>query len=357
MHINFLTRWAAVFLASVVVVAQAQEVASGIFGYANLTMLGNSDTVVSLPFSRLATASETVASVAGSVVTVQTTSNWTVNQFVYASGTQSNTYFLRFDSGAMEGRYFDVTANGTNSVTVNLGTDSLATVVATDKISIVPHWTFGVVFANGNGIHPSTSTLTHKTEVLIPGLTNSGINLGVGSVYYYYSNSPTTVAWRNTASSSTNVNDDIIQPNAYLVIRHKIATNTTFTSFGDVLLTKVRIPIRTSTTVKQDNAVGLIRPLPVALTNAGLFESGAFVPSTSSLTHKDELLAFDNTTTNQNKGVALVYYYYNSAWRRSDLASSVDVGGSNVFQLGNGYIIRKAISSTNSPAWLNSPTY
>jgi uncharacterized protein (TIGR02597 family) len=153
------------------------------------------------------------------------------------------------------------------------------------------------------------------------------------------------------------VNDDIIQPNAYLVIRHKIATNTTFTSFGDVLLTKVRIPIRTSTTVKQDNAVGLIRPLPVALTNAGLFESGAFVPSTSSLTHKDELLAFDNTTTNQNKGVALVYYYYNSAWRRSDLASSVDVGGSNVFQLGNGYIIRKAISSTNSPAWLNSPTY
>jgi uncharacterized protein (TIGR02597 family) len=213
------------------------------------------------------------------------------------------------------------------------------------------------VFVNGNGVHVSTSTLTHKTEVLIPSLTNSGINLGVSSVYYYFSNATSGAAWRNTSSSSTNVNDDIIKPNAYFLIRHKIATNTTFTSFGDVVLKKVSIPIRVNASTKQDNAVGLVRPLAVPLTNTSLLESGAFIASSSSLTHKDELLAFDNSTTNQNKGVSLVYYYYNSAWRRTDLPSSADVGGSNVFIPGNGYIIRKAVTATNSAAWLNSPTY
>ena len=331
----------------------AQDVVSGVFGYYNLTLLGNSDTFVSIPFARLADSSITVGSATNSVVQAQTSPGWTAGQFVYASGTQSNTYYLRFDSGPLEGRYYDITNNTTNSVSINLRGDSLTNVAAGNAVSIVPYWTLGTVFVNGNGIVPSTSTILHNTEVLIPSLTNAGINLSASATYYYYTNSG-AVAWRKAGSSATNLNDDILQPNAYLVIRQKVSTNTTFTSFGDVILTKVTIPLQINSSNKQDNAVGLTRPIAVSLTDSALIASGSFTPSVSTIIHKDELLTFDNTTTNFNKSVAATYYYYNSTWRK--VGDAIDYSSSNILSPSVGFIIRKA-NAASSPLWTNTPTY
>ena len=331
---------------------QAQDVVSGIFGYQNLTLLGNSDTIVALPFARWSASTVTVSSFASSVITVQGTPGWTASQFVYASGTQSNTYYVRIESGALEGKYFDITNNTTTTLALNLKGGSLTGLAANDQISVVPYWTLGSVFANGNGIHLSTSTIARKTEVIIPDLTGLGINLSSSATYYYYTNAG-TVVWRKTVDANTH-DDDVFQPNTYLVIRHKIATNTTFTSFGDVVLTKVNIPLLVNTTNKQDNFVGLPRPINVSLNDAGLITSGAFASSSSTISRRDELLVFDNAETNFNKASLATYYYLSSQWRR--VGDTTDYAASNIFVSGAGYILRKA--STNViPNWTNAPTY
>jgi uncharacterized protein (TIGR02597 family) len=337
---------------------QAQEVASGIFGYQNLTLLGNSDTIVALPFARLPAATVSASSFSGSVITVQGTPGWTASQFVYASGTQSNTYYVRIESGALEGKYFDITANSTNTVTVNLGSDVLTGLAANDQVSVIAYWTFGVVFANGNGIHPSISSLSRKTEVFIPNFSGVGKNLSSTATYYYFSNTTdTTTAWRKTTTGTTNLNDDIIQPNTYLTIRHNVATNTTFTAFGDVILTKITFPLRGNTTNQQDNALGLTRPVPVSLNDTGL-TNGAFAVTISALSRKDELYVFDNTTTNKNRSSAATYYYLsNSGWRKTTGSSSIDYGTSNIFTPGAGFYIRRATTTNVAPYWINPAPY
>jgi uncharacterized protein (TIGR02597 family) len=333
------------------------EIVSDPAGFYKLTFLGNSDTIVSIPFARPAEAFGVVNSVSGNVVQVQGVPNWTSNQFVYAAGVQSNTYYLRFESGAKEGYYYPITGNDTNNLTLNLGSETLEGVSYNDRFLVVPYWTLGSVFENGSGIHPSTSTITHRTEVLIPNSAGSGINLSPGALYYYYTNTTAgAAAWRLFGSPSTNRNDDILPQNVYMIIRHKVATNTTFTSLGRVILTRIITPLTVNSTNKQDIPLALPRATPVSLDGSGLIASGAFVPSSSSISHQDELLAFDNSTTNFNKSPSDLYYYLNSAWRKFGTPSTIDVGASDVFLPGRGFVIRKA-AGTNAPAWVNQPIF
>lgn len=336
----------------------AQEVVSGIFGFYKLDLLGNSDTIVSIPFARLEVDSALVSSTnSGNVIQVQGTPGWTTNQFVYSSGVQSNTYFVRFKSGVLEGQQFDIAANGTNSLTVNLAGGSLSGVLANDQISIVPHWTFGTVFVNGNGIHPTT-TLSRKTEVFVPNNSGTGKNLSPIATYYYSSNTTDgSTAWLTTTTGTNNHNNDVIQPNSYLMIRHNVSTNSTFVSLGDVILTKVAVPLRGNLTNQQDNFIGLVRPLAVSLNDSGLISNGVFTMSVG-LTRKDELYVFDNTITGKNKSPVGTYYYLtNAGWRKTIGSSSIDYGTSNIFSPGVGFFIRKAANSTPVSYWLNSPTY
>jgi uncharacterized protein (TIGR02597 family) len=334
----------------------AQEVVSGIFGFNKLTLVGGSDTFVSLPFSRLPESSVLVSSTSSSnIIQVQGTPGWTNNQFVYVAGVQSNNYYVRIESGALEGRYFNITSNTTNTLTVDLNGGSLTGLATNDQVVVVPHWTLASVFGpDGNGIVISTSTTLRKTEVLVPSFNGSGINLSAATTYFLYTNAG-SVNWRRTGAS-TNCNDDIIRPNGYILIRHKAGPNTTFVSYGDVILTKVNIPLVVNSTNKQDNFVSMPRPLDLSLNDSGLIASGAFVPSTSTTLRKDELLIFDNSATNVNKSAASTFYYFtgSSSWRKVGLTN--DYGSSNIFQPGAGFIIRKAASAV-LPVWTNSPTY
>jgi uncharacterized protein (TIGR02597 family) len=331
----------------------ATELVSGIFGYCSLSLLGNSDTIVSVPFARLPTEEVTVASAASNVVTVQDAVNWTAGQFVYSTGVQSNTYYLRINSGALEGRYYDITNNTTNTLVLDLKGNPLTGLAAGDLVSVVPHWTVGTVFVNGNGVHLTTDPDSHKTDVLIPDVGGAGINLSAAATYYYFTNAGFT-AWRRVGSSSTNRNDDVLRPNTYLIIRHRIPTNTTFTSYGDVILTKVSIPLIGNPTNKQDNPVAMPRPVTLTLNDTALIASGAFSATTDPDSRTDELLVFNNATNSFNKSSAGTYYFYNSTWRR--VGDSASHGTSNVFAPGAGFIIRKA-SGGSSVAWTNTPTY
>lgn len=334
----------------------AQIVASSTpVGYRKMTLLGNSDSIVSVSFSRPVTQSGLVASATGSSIQIQGSPGWAAGQFVYASGVQSNHYFVRFTSGSHDGRSYDITNNGADSLELDLAGGSLTGVAANDSIEIIPHWTFGTVFPEGRGVHVSTSTFVRQTEVLVPNTAGTGVNPSAGATYYYYSNATASVAWRKVNSPATNLNDDVIRSETYLTIRHKISSPTTYWSLGEVVLNKVALPIKTSQITKQDNPVAIIRPVSFSLNESGLIESGAFEPSLNAFSRKDELYLYDNTTTNFNKSASATYYYYNSQWRKVN-GGTADYGPSNIFLPGAGFTIRKATNAATL-VWTNSPTY
>lgn len=325
-------------------------------GYNTISLLANSDTYVSVPFHRPAVFVGQAASFSGNVITVAGTPGWTANQFVYVSSTQTNTYYLFIRSGTKEGNYYTVTANGTNTLTIDLAGDTLTGLAANESISLIPYWTIGTLFPAadaGVSFTSSTSPLSVQTYVLIPNLEASGINLSVSASYYFYNS-----AWRLFGQDAALVrNDDLLLPDSYFIVRNGNATGT-LTQTGNVQMKKFTIPLMTEVGSRQDNPVAVARPIPVTLNDCGLISSGAFATSASPLNLADTLLVFDNTAAGKNKAAASTYYYYNNAWRKFGADAAQDFGTTIVFSPGTGVQIRKAATANGAASiWINSPTY
>jgi uncharacterized protein (TIGR02597 family) len=344
----------------------AQQVTSGIFGYYKLNLLGNSDTIVSIPFARLPAATVQVSSFSGNVVQFQGSPGWTPGQFVYASGTQSNTYYARIESGALEGRYFDISTNDSSSLTLNLNGGALTGLETNAQVSIIPFWTFGGVFTytgnptNWNGIHVSTSPGSQKTSVLVRQLNGLGKNLIPAATYYLFSNSPTAATWRRFPAT-TNNNDDVLPPNAHFIIRNN-SVDATYISYGDVLLQKAVLTQRLYTNL-QDNYLGLPRPITLALNDLGFQTNANFVQSPSAALVRDQILVYDNSVVGRNKipqgnfPAGTYYYLTNAGWRKVSGGTTIDYGSSNIFLPGAGFILRKYNAINGIQFWTNAPTY
>lgn len=325
-------------------------------GYNTVPLLANSDTYVSIPFHRTAAFTGHVSSVSGNVITVAGTPGWTSNQFVYAAGSQTNTYYAFIRSGTKEGNYYTVTANSGNSLTLDLAGDTLSGLTSSDSVSVIPYWTLGTLFpASDAGVSftASPSVASIRTAILTPDLQTAGINLATTKSYFFYNS-----AWRQTGQSlAISKNDDILIPDTYFIVRNG-ANAGTFTQAGSVVLKKSVVPLLTQASTKQDNAVALTRPVPVSLNDSGLISSGAFVASASPAVRKDELLVFDNTVAAKNKAASAIYYYYNNGWRKVGQSAATDFGATIVFGPDTGVQIRKAASGTGQASnWTNSPTY
>lgn len=326
------------------------QVASDPAGFCQLTLLGNSDTILSLPFARPKAAWGGVSSASGSTVQALGAPNWTVNQFVYAAGTQPNTYYLRFDSGAKAGFYYPITANASSTLTVNLGRDSLAAVAQNDIFSVVPYWTLATIFPGGSGVFASPTPGDHYTEILVPSYSGSGINLSASSTYYFQGG-----FWKEVGQGPANMNNQTFPPYSYIIVRHNVATSSVLTTMGAVVVPTAALPLTALTTGQQDNFLALPRPFPISLDDSGLISSGAFASSPTPGNRTDELLTFDNTATGQNKSASATYFYWNGGWRCVGSGATI-VGANQVFLPGAGVVIRKG-ANNNSSLWMNSTSY
>ena len=398
-------------------------------GYTTASLLANSDTLVSIPFTRPVAYTGPVASISGNTITLSGSPGFNASQYVYASGTQSNTYYAiigpmltslantvsvtngstavtgsgftpivagdelivnglaynvasvasdtaltlsraftgttatgqtaSYDHSPKEGSYYTVTANGTNTLTVNLNGDSLSTVAANTSVSLIPYWTLGTAFpatdaGNSYVVSTGTTTRTRQTQILMPDLTDAGINLSPSAIFFYYNS-----AWRLSGADSTvSYNDTILSPQTYFTLRNS-TTATTFIPTGGVYMNRTNTPLTTETTTAQDNAVAVTRPTAVALNDLGLITNGAFTASTGSTTRTrgDTLLAYDNTASGTNKSPTAIYYYFNGAWRLSGADATVDYGMSTI-PYGTGFTIRKVATSTGATSfWQNTRNY
>lgn len=351
-------------------------VSSDPVGFNTITALGNSDTRFSLPLHRASAYQGAVASVAGNVLTVQGTPGWTANQFVYSAGTQSNTYYVEITSGSKAGMFYTVLGNSSDSGTTNTSTLTLdlngdttftpSSVQAGNTLKIIPYWTLGTLFPNGQGITGTGSIFGTgaATKVLVTDASAIGTNLGATQTYYFYtgasSNGP---GWRKIGGGlSTIKNDDYLLPDTHVLIRQDGgAGDTKITVAGAVPVSGRSVVLGTyAQSTDQDNYAGVDIPIPMTLAQSGLATS-AFLPSNIFGTTGDQVLVFDDSVVGMNKGASATYYYFNGTtyngpgWRKIGGGFTNIFDNTAVFQPGSGVIIRKRSTGTPSSVVWNLP--
>jgi uncharacterized protein (TIGR02597 family) len=275
-----------------------------------------------------------------------------------------------YDHSPYEGRWYMITANGTNTVTVNLNGDTLASVAAGTEVSIIPFWSLNTLFpvANvGTSFTPSTSTNILNTLILIPSYTTAGINIPAATIYYYLSIADNT-GWRSYSDSiTTDHGNDYLLPDGYFTVRQGNSSPTVNLPFnGAVPMNKLVTSLTTSSTRTHDNPVGLNRPVGVALSSLGLGASdGSFQTTTSSNYIQDELLLYNNASVTINKPASIIYYYVNDlvnnvpniGWR--SYADSVTAPhDSDIIPAASALTIRKAVTGNGQTVdWNNNPNF
>jgi uncharacterized protein (TIGR02597 family) len=335
--------------------ALAQSVSTDPVGFVTIPTLSNSDTIFSTPLARPEVFRGLVGAVSSSTVTASGTPGWTVGAFVYAAGTQSNTYYLRFRTGAKAGCFYTITANTAAGLTLDLAGDLLTGAAAGDEFAIVPYWTLGTVFpagAAGTAFEASLSALAQKTQILTFPQNQTGINLGANAIFYFANG-----AWRKSGATATlSFNDTLLVPDTFVAVRNKNFTGSV-NVMGGVMTGAQTAPVNSYPAAKQDNLLAAPYPVAVSLRNSRLIESGAFRVSASALAQTDQLLVFDNTAAGINKGASAIYYYFNNAWRKVGSSAATDFGDDQVFKPGSGVVIRKGADATGpkSSQWTFTP--
>lgn len=343
--------------------APAQTQTTDPVGFTTTTLLANSDTLISIPFLRPAEFTGAIQSVASNVITVAGTPGWTANQFVYVAGSQPKTYFVLIGGGGTsnpkEGHTYRITANGTNTLTVDISADDLAGITANTQLLVVPYWTPASIFPASDAdvsFTPTTLTSSYKTQILIP-----GANPNISVPTYFFSNNvngtTNNVGWRHVGDIMTNHGDDPLLSNSYFIVRNQNGAPTLpLKAIGAVLTKKLATPLRMFASGPRDNFVCMVRPVDVTLNQTGLGPGNGFAG-------KDLLLLFDNSVAGFNKSPRASYYYYMgppglSGWKL--VGDGFVDHGNDVIPGGSAILIRKGQtinSVTGTVFWVNSPTY
>ena len=335
--------------------------------------LASSDTWCAMPFHAPPSFMGTVSSVSSNVITVNENHNWSANQW-------ANAYYViigikKTTPSDREGLMLTITANGANTLTVNLADGGNAAidgyVPSGCQIKIIKYWTLGTLFPDNDGsaatppkgIQGSSGLIfgDRKTQILTPDVTTAGINLAAAASYFYYTgtNSPGP-GWRDANATSILANDTILYPDQTFIVRQQTdATATTLPLAGNVIMPKFQTWLATyDDTTDQDLPVSFNVPIDKTLGSVELYTIAApspFVPSTglTAGTRKDQLLVIDNTIVGYNQVASATYFYYSGAsgngpgWRNTN-ATAVVADSDVVFKAGTGLLLRKKSGTATS---------
>ena len=347
-------------------------------GFTSTSCLSNSDTLVSVPFTRPQAFVGAATTISGGTITVSGSPAWTTNQFVYAQGAQPNHYYALIGpastSNPKEGHTYPITANDSSTFTVDITNDTLTGIPANAQVVIIPYWTLNTVYpASNTGVSftATTSTRSFQTQILIPNFNAAGINPSASAVYYFSNNvngDPLNgIGWRIFGDNVTDHGDDVLIPDGYFTVRNQNGAPTLpLTAIGGVLTKKLTLLELTNASSARDNSVSMVRPVGVALNSTGLNTAdGSFVATTATRTFQDQLFVFDNTVAAINKAPSAVYFYGNNVngdpgngvgWRV--FGDNATDHGNDLIAAGSALIIRKAANGTGQPVyWTNAPTY
>lgn len=333
----------------------AQEFSTDPVGVVNLTLLGDSDTLIGVPLHRPPAFQGVAAGAVGDTITVgvdeASTPSWEPGEFAYQQGVQPDTFYVILDGGPQSGAYFTVLNNGVDSLVVDDAGYNLAEAVEEGvTLRVIPYWTLGTLFPDGEGVHGSSTHFSRPTTVLLFNQEQAGINLANNETFYYFAGSP--AGWRRIGGGLNTIFDDtILLPDSYFVVRHSISEDTEMKVVGAVGVWSFNTPVNVlESDTPQDNLLNLPAPVPLTLGETNLVQSGAFEGSSSHFARRDTLLVFDNAQRSQNKANVATYYYFTgepAGWRRigGGLNNVLDNDPDHALLPGQGFIIRKATHS------------
>lgn len=337
-------------------------------GYVSITCPPNSDTIVGLPLRATSAYNGSLnanpISASGSAtLTLSGSPALTANEFAGA-------YYVKFKdttptAAAGDGQWFSITANTSNTITVDLNGGTIAAVSGA-RLEVFKFWTLAELFppaecttsptTTGNAIVASTNTLAsgRRTQVLIPNLVTAGINLAPTDTYFVSGG-----GWRKVSSGSVDFGSVQLWPDVYFIIRNPVAVTaaTTYTVAGEVERGSFVLPLTTQGGIPQDNFISLPRAVDVTLDNLNLGGTAGFMSSTNTLAsgRRDQLIVFDNNISALNKSASATYFYY-GGWKK--VSSGMTNYGTATIPAGSGFIIRKYQSGTGSTSkWVNKALY
>lgn len=376
---SFLARTALLLAITAVTSAILTSTASAIdvytepVGFTKVSAPPNADTVTSVPFTRMPEYQTSVGSVSGSIITATNSPGWAVGKWVFPAtsavdNTVSNTYYVVMTSGAKNGAYYTITNSTANQLDVQLiaGLDDLSGIVAGDKFKIIPYWTLGTVWPQGQGVVVSAATGlgSRRTQVLFPPMNGIGINLAPTATFFCLGPSGSPTNWVN-ASGFADSSSQIILPDQYIIVRQPstVSVTTTNTTLGQVALQNFRTALYGLNGGQQDSFVALPRPSAYSLYDLGFTNNNngnGFLASvgTSLGQRRDTVLVYAYPPTAQNAAPIATYYLLGSSsqWR-SSTDSATDVSTNILFQPGQGFIVRKSTTNVTSTIWSQPPNY
>jgi len=315
-----------------------------------------SDTLLSVPFAHATTFVGKTGGGAivkeGDLAMIQSAHfpAWIEDQF-------ADLYYVKFTSGALNGHYFTITANTTNSLTFDtLGDSAIAALQAGDRFSIVKYWTLGELFppATQTAIQVSAGSLAflRRSTLLFPDNIGVGINKAFNQSFFLIA-----AGWRKDATGSPAADNQILYPDSAFIVRHQpgTGTDTTFVAQGSVNIDPAVTAIPTATD-KFDTCLGLQRPIGVTLEDSGL--ESAFMVSVNNLAfnRRDVLMVFDNSVALTNKAASRSFYKVGANWIED--APGNPNANTFILEAGSGFLIRKYQTSDGATSfWNNSPNY
>ncbi len=346
-------------------VAPPEETATNPVGFVTVTCPAGSDTRLGIPFTcppdfRGALAA-TPGAPAGEELTISAngTPGWTTDEF-------AGSHYVRFTSGVKSGFWYEVTGNAASSLDIHLNGDNPTGCVEGDTFKLVKFWTLDILFPQGQQTTFTESIgefpLQQRSQLLFPDTMGTGPNRAESNIYILKAvGSGGNEGWVEVSDGFSPAGDDKLNPDASIIVRNRSADPATeFVPLGHVVTEDVVIGLSTDTVLKQDNPLGLIRPVSLALTELGVDDT-SFVQSTSHfpLGRRDELFVYDNTIVGFNKPASSIYYKYLGVWYRDEgLLAGNPVADTDVLPGGAAIQIRKAKTADGATRFLsNTPNY
>lgn len=326
-------------------------------GFVSTSVPANSDATIALPLNRSAVYKGVIQSISGSTITVAGTSPaWTTNQFVQSLPSQVTTYAVQLASGAKEGMIGKVTANGANTLTIELDAGDDLTGVQTeaasgaglgDHIDVMPYWTPATLFSS-----------TPPTGLQLQGFVGAGtgVNLGASELYAHAGSN----VWEDGITGDVATNTPL-RFGMSLVVRNSSASPFSISIAGAVPMSTFRIRLATLAGNRaQDLYFGYMSPVPESLSTAGNPSVPVGQQTKNALGFPaqvgDSILGFDNSATGINKGASEIYTWSGTAWE--DDINGGEVSYNVKLNPGVGYVFRKAATaSATSVVWSHVPGY
>ncbi|MEM6911380.1 MAG: TIGR02597 family protein [Verrucomicrobiota bacterium] len=354
--------------ANSLVVGQENSSYSDPVGYHSIDFQGGSDTGFSLPLFRDRVEQGLIQSVDAGTSTITVNFTMTADEYVYQVGSQTDTYFVLVCDGTKEGGFYTVTDNGTDTLTIDMAGDGTVSDLDGATIKVFPYWTLGTLFPNGEGVVKTTDPFSIQSVVFFTNQSATGVNLPFPLSYLYFdSSNDSQDGWYSSANfvPGAVVNDTILSPDTYFVVRNPAGANSSVTLTGEVLIDSLRTPVnKPSSTEAQDIYIGVPYPVAVSAPETDLLESGAFTATTDPFTIQDVVFVFDNGTIDVNKPFLESYLYFDSSddaqdgwYSTSNFVPGASVDDQKIFSSATGLVVRKPAGSPQGTTfWIfNSP--